>query len=337
MKKIIFHILKFLIAGAILTYLAKRLNLSYESFINIPWQYLALAAICLGSQIILTAARWFYLLRAIELETSFRESLSLTMQGVFFTLFVPGGSVGGDLVKGAMIARRAGDGKKFDAVFSILADRLTGLAGLMIITLLSLTTLYLKIDTLSNDIRLAVYVTTIVCAAALAAVATVFFHDFFYRIAIFKKLLTILDKYSKGMFTRAVDAVTRYRAKWRTLLVWVILSGFVMFPLLAGALYFCALGVLDGKTSDLEISNVFVAANMSNTVAAVPATPGGIGTRDLMAAEILKSGGLPGADADGIPLIYTGIFLIVSLSGVFFFLFDKGDRRKPRTQSEEKS
>ena len=58
------------------------------------------------------------------------------MQGVFFTLFIPGGAVGGDLVKAGIVGKRAPDGQKFNGVFSILIDRICGMIGLFLGTLL---------------------------------------------------------------------------------------------------------------------------------------------------------------------------------------------------------
>ena len=127
-RKILFFILKIGIAAGILIYLVRRSNLNAETFSRIPWWCLVLAGVCLLTQILLSAVRWYSLMRALSLNTRLREAVFLTMQGVFFTLFVPGGSVGGDLVKGAILAKRADPGQKFDGVFSILADRLVGRA-----------------------------------------------------------------------------------------------------------------------------------------------------------------------------------------------------------------
>ena len=71
-----------------------------------------------------------------------------------------------------------------------------------------------------------------------------------------------------------------------------------------------------------------------STAAAIPVTPGGLGTRDKITQLVLESLGV-GANASGFaPLLYTLAMIAVSLTGVFFFLSDSWLRKCGAVQKE---
>ena len=71
--------------------------------------------------------RWFSLIKAVEPEFPFRESLRLTLAGLFAANFLPT-TVGGDVIRVAGVLRRTKN--RMDAATSIAADRLIGLTGM---------------------------------------------------------------------------------------------------------------------------------------------------------------------------------------------------------------
>jgi glycosyltransferase 2 family protein len=83
---------------------------------------LALAAV------LLTIVRWYYLVRAQDLPFTVTNALRLGLVGFYFTIFLPG-SVGGDIVKAAFIAR--GQSRRTVAVATVLLDRAIALWGLI--------------------------------------------------------------------------------------------------------------------------------------------------------------------------------------------------------------
>ena len=319
MKKTVLFILKLGIAAGILTWLIRRSGLDFQSAASVPLLYPALAVACLMIQLTLTIIRWYFLLRCVGIRLPFREIFSLGMQGQFFSLFIPAGSVGGDLIKAGILAKRSPGGEKFNGVFSILVDRLCGLTALMLFTLLGCGVFYPVIRTFPAELRIGVYTAMILCAGVLCATAAVFFHDILYRIPIMKKLLSLLDRFSGGSFTRAADAIALYRKSWKHLLGWIGATTFVFFPFLAAALWFLGIGVCGRR---LPVSLCLLASNLSQTAAAVPLTNGGIGVRDAVAARIFTAGGVAAEQAALIPLLFTLSMLVVSLFGSVFFVFD---------------
>lgn len=84
-----------------------------------------LCAVVLGIQY----ARWYALVRALDLPFTPAAAARLGLVGTFYNVFLPG-SVGGDLVKAYYIARGQ-PGRRAAAVATVLIDRVVGLFGLL--------------------------------------------------------------------------------------------------------------------------------------------------------------------------------------------------------------
>ena len=77
------------------------------------------------------------------------------------------------------------------------------------------------------------------------------------------------------------------------------------------------------------------ASLLGSTAAAIPVTPGGLGTRDKITQLVLESLGV-GTNASGFaPLLYTLAMIAVSLTGAFFFLADSWFRKHGTVQKEQ--
>lgn len=95
-----------------------------------PWRLapLFLAGLFCTVGVLLTFVRWFILVRAQELPFSLKDALRLGLIGYYFNSFLPG-SVGGDLIKAAFIARE--QTRRTVAVATVLVDRIIGFCGLL--------------------------------------------------------------------------------------------------------------------------------------------------------------------------------------------------------------
>ena len=71
---------------------------------RIHWPYLALALVISLASVLLTFVRWYFLVRAQGLPFTPVSALRLGMIGFYLNTFLPG-SVGGDIIKAAFIAR----------------------------------------------------------------------------------------------------------------------------------------------------------------------------------------------------------------------------------------
>ena len=93
-KKTLKFLFKFGVSAGILTYIVCTRDIKWQDFKLVkPWCIVA-AFFAIYTQLSLTGVRWFTLLRAAGVKCSFIEAFSLQMQGMFFSQFLPGGSVG---------------------------------------------------------------------------------------------------------------------------------------------------------------------------------------------------------------------------------------------------
>jgi uncharacterized protein (TIRG00374 family) len=93
-------------------------------------QWLLIGLCGYGFVEVISAARWQVLLRVQDLRLSFRRVLALTMIGVFFNFFIPGGT-GGDAVKMFYLVKET-PGRRGMAILSVVVDRLIGLLALIV-------------------------------------------------------------------------------------------------------------------------------------------------------------------------------------------------------------
>ncbi|GIW87535.1 MAG: hypothetical protein KatS3mg108_1859 [Isosphaeraceae bacterium] len=93
-----------------------------------------LALILYLGGVVLAFFRWFLLVRAQDLPFRFQDAHRLGWIGMLFNIVIPG-AVGGDVVKAAYLARM--QHHKGRAIASVIIDRLVGLLGLFLLTVLA--------------------------------------------------------------------------------------------------------------------------------------------------------------------------------------------------------
>ncbi|HEY7155148.1 MAG TPA: lysylphosphatidylglycerol synthase transmembrane domain-containing protein [Gemmataceae bacterium] len=90
--------------------------------------YLLAAALIYAVAALLTFFRWYLLVRAVELPFRVFDALRLGLIGLFFNAFLPG-SVGGDIIKAAFLARE--QDRRTVAVATVIMDRVIALWALI--------------------------------------------------------------------------------------------------------------------------------------------------------------------------------------------------------------
>lgn len=94
----------------------------------IHYGFLLAAAVIFTASTALTLLRWYLLVRALDLPLRRLDALRFGMVGIFFNTFLPG-SVGGDIIKAAALAR--GQARRTAAVATVIMDRLIALWALV--------------------------------------------------------------------------------------------------------------------------------------------------------------------------------------------------------------
>ena len=96
---------------------------------DLNFVYLLLALVILTLSLAITLVRWYILVRTVGFDFTLRDAFRLGIIGFFFNAFLPG-SVGGDLIKAAALAREKSD-RRTRAVATVIMDRVIALWALI--------------------------------------------------------------------------------------------------------------------------------------------------------------------------------------------------------------
>jgi len=109
----------------------EKRTLMWETLQEANWWWFLPGLAALGLMTVLQTYRWLWLLRVQGIAPGFRRTYAINLIGMFFNLFLPGGT-GGDLIKMYLVSREA-PGKRAASVLSVFMDRVVGLLALIAI------------------------------------------------------------------------------------------------------------------------------------------------------------------------------------------------------------
>lgn len=270
----------------------------------------AFCGLCCG------CVRWFVILQRLRFSISFGVVFRTFFIGLFFNAFMPGGC-GGDFVRAYYIAGRC-EKRRTTAVASVFLDRAIGLAVTLLVAL-GMTLLYTSF--LWNSGRgghLILYTITGLAGAGIASfIVLCFIPGFFLR-------WTPLNHGLYQMVLQICDTLNSIRNDPRGIALYVFLS-------LANLLFLTGSCYLFGIS--LRMDATFIAYlrffPVITVLTAIPITPGGIGIREALFANLFRRVGISIATATTLSLfVYVG-GLLLSLLGGLLYLFKPFDRRTP--------
>lgn len=331
-NKHVLMILRLVVAAFFLWWVMK--DIRFSELGKLTWRGVVFALVGAGIleliQVAGTALRWRMLLRGQGIRIPVMRAISLTFQGCMFSLFMPGGAVGGDVLKAAFLARETRDGQKIEGVTTIFLDRVIGMMGLFLVVLLTGAGCLPTILTFAPEIRLLVWILLAVCLAGFFAGLALLFQDFFFRIRLFAFLLRKADALVHGALTRILNSVEVCRRDRRTLVTAFLVSFLMLHPLLVLVAFMIMIG-LTGCFPPLLPGAFSIACGSTASVA--PVTPGGLGTRDKVIEVLLGSFGFEPTVASLTPLLYSIVLMLSALVGIVFFLLDM---KEPSASTESK-
>jgi len=212
--------------------------------------------------------RWLILLKSQQFVTTVRETLPLSLIGIFFNYAVPGG-VGGDVVKGYYLLRQHRD-RRMSAAISILFDRSIGLFMMIVTAAVALALSWSRIEN-SEPLR-AMALMTGLLALSLIGFALLLFsgrvwnHPFRIRSFAFLRL-------SGSMIERALAALQSYRNRPMVLVQAMALSLLSQLTVIC-FVYFIALSM--GETG-IPFSAYFFLVPVGLVATSLPLSPAGVG------------------------------------------------------------
>lgn len=283
---------------------------------------LALALLGFGGVLFVGVLRWGLLLQVQGVHLTLRALSRLTLIGVFFNLAIPG-AVGGDLVKMGYIAREAPD-RKAEAMLTILLDRVVGILGLFIVAAVAVIAalpVILELEAKYRAVKAGAILVALGSIGGICGILLVEFRSKLVQYAWIAKMVDIGNRILPEALTeilrRLVEAVELYRDH-RMVVVKATLLAIVVHSLLALNL-FCIGKALGEKR--LGLHHYIVAASVSNTVASIPVTPGGVGTRDATAAAFFAAfEARPKSTVGSIPVTMSLVIVAWGLIGAGVFI-----------------
>ncbi len=332
-RRLLAFFLKVAFAAAIIIYLVgKNAAAVAEGFRAFQYWWLLPAALLYLSHMIVCAYRWFVLTRVLNIRLSWPEALSLTMQAYFFSLVVPGGAIGGDVVKIGVLSTRSPAGSKVEGAFTILMDRIVGMIALFltaIVVTIPAIPILMQVTIpgvpLDHTVKiLGIAAIFLLCVTGLAASGAIFFHRTLEKIPPVGKLMQWADRLSHGMVRRLTDAADAYSRAWK-ITAQTVLWSIPLVHLMTVAVFAC---LAAGAGADgAGVLTLIAAVTIGNIVGLIPLFPSGVGARDVAAITILVAGGMAVGDAKTAQLLYTALVIGFSLFGGLFFIFDPGKKR----------
>lgn len=286
MKKYLLTVLRFLVPGAILAYLLWTIAKDPENLDAVRqifsskthWLSVGFAFGSALTALSLTFVRWYLLVISVGISFQLKDAFRLGFLGYMLN-FVGLGGVGGDLFKGFMLAK-ANPEKRPEAVSTIFMDRLIGLYALFVVT--SLAALSLDLENTKPAVRTVVYFVHGASFAGLIGI-TVAMMPGFWRGPV-RTFLESIPKLGR-VFKRLFSAIAMYRSHPKYLAIIAVLSLGVHSSFSLAA-YFLATGLFEVHPSLLEM---LIITPLAMVFAAIPISPGGMGTLELAITELYTS------------------------------------------------
>jgi len=337
LKKFLILLLKIGIPLAILVYLvASAVGTKNEAGQNVfqqlidqpkDWGLLTAACLMCAAAVAVTLIRWWYLVRALEIPLRLVDGMRFGLLGYLFNL-APAGIVGGDLLKGWMVARDHRE-DKVKAFASVLVDRIIGLYMLFVVASVAI---YLTGIRQGQDIQIKLiceitYFLTALGALFLALLLTPGFTDGRGTRALGRL------RHVGSTITSLIDAVRMYRRKPLVLVVAALMSVGV-HCLFATGVYLIARGL---PGDDLSLSMHFVAAPLSLSTGAIPLAVGPFEVVLEFLYTHLPEPGVVIQTGQGlvVALGYRLITLLIAAVGVCYYLGSRGEVAQVMHEAEQ--
>jgi uncharacterized protein (TIRG00374 family) len=297
---------------------------------HLEFFFLALV-LCLAS-VLLSFVRWFVLVRAVGLPFRIRDALRLGMVGYFFNNFLPG-SIGGDVLKAAFLARE--QDRRTVAVATVVMDRMFALWALIWFVAILGCGFWVAGEfhgDTAEELQRIVLGAVVICAASLSAWLLLGFLSA-NRADRFAERLNRLPKvgHSAAEFWRAI---WMYRCRqWSVYLV--MLMAFVGFFGFVLTFYFAVRTLAEPTQRIPTLEEHFLVIPIGFVIQALPGLPGGLGLGEWGFGEMYAR--MNCASSLGVlgSLVQRVIFWILGLAGYLIYLRMKPTLEVRREKAEQ--
>lgn len=256
--------------------------------------------------------RWKMLLNGVGVYPSPRKLISSFCGGVFFNMFLPS-TVGGDFVRSIDLSQRTQ--KAHEVVATVIVDRLSGYAGMMIVALAGILCGLRVID----DHRVMFGIGGL--AVGLALILVVLFHD-----GIYTRVNARLGATGAGRIRKALQGVHEqvyfFRGAKKLMLKNIFLS--VLIQLLAPVSSYLIILAMGLKVS---LAYLLVILPVISAITVLPITTGGLGLRDMLTVLFLARVGIARNAAFAMSLIGFSFLVVIAVTGGLIYVLTLHPRR----------
>lgn len=250
--------------------------------------------------------RWYFLLRALKIDVSFREVYVISWIGMFFNNILIS-LVGGDIIRALYIVRKTNE--KTIAVTSLMIDRVLGLMGLAILALFCI------LPNVGDSLYLEAGVLVAVLVGGASTLGAVFFIDRVRQLVFHNRFLKPLPIYP--MLQQVAKAGERFKDSKRLLI-------FCLFLSVCGNL--CYSFVVAGfgmavNAPGLTLAKYLVIVPICQLIASVPIAPAGWGIAEVSYAYFFKELGGIASYGAVVSFMLKVNNIIISLPGLALWAF----------------
>ena len=277
--------------------------------ISMPW--LAAGIAMAGASVWLNALRWWFFLRAQNLDVGIGRATELTMIGNFFSLLSLGG-IGGDAARVLMLIREH-PGRKLVITMAVMVDRLAGIVALGGIFFVVSAARFEALADPSVLGRGVIRFAWFQLGGGFALVLLFFLmasppmHQWIHGSGRFDRWPVI---------RRIPEIYDVYRVRWRHALAGVAVS-VVMFFVFFGS-FWCAMRAVGG---DVQAVDVITAMPVIDAVSGLPISVAGVGVREKLFEVLMHDlAGVPATIAVSASLLGFASNTAWALLGALLFL-----------------
>jgi uncharacterized membrane protein YbhN (UPF0104 family) len=301
---------------------AKRAEMARAlSHANPLWLLAAIA--CYGFVELLSGIRWQWLLRVQGVQLSWARVFLLTLVGVFFNFFIPGGT-GGDVVKIFYLLKET-PGQRALALLSVLVDRIVGLLGLAILAAVLLGTRWPWLTSTPDTARYAWPAVIIL----IFTVGGIHFSWMVSRRGLVHKLPARFP--GRDFLAELALAYMHYGRAWRVSLASLGLS--VISHLSYFVLFYCVACAFEHEGVRLPtLADLTTIMPIVNVLAAMPVSLGGLGVREGL-FQIFLSQLCGVSEAVAVVISSTGYLVTLSwgvVGGVLYLFYRPSEHARIR-------
>lgn len=323
--------LKLLLGLAIVAFLFYQAR-SGENFEEIlhkqkNWSLLAVSMAFVASAVLCGFLRWYLLVRAVGLPFTLRDAFRLGSLGFALNFVAPGG-VGGDLFKVVALAREHSN-RKSEAIATVVADRMMGLTGLLIVTSGALLITRLPWEpTATPAIKTLSYLVLAVTAGVFISLGALMMPgQVGETIARTLARLPVVGHFVSSLFS-ACHLITRQPQ----FLFPAVLLSVVVHLLLVLSFYAVALAL---PVEHPSLATHFCIVPLAETAGVLPLTPGGLGTTEAALSALYIAVGAKGDVGTFVAFGQRLVMLSVGAVAIGYFLLQRKNVEAALHEAEE--